>query len=443
MKSIKNKAWVAVAALAVSGSACSDLLEVVDPDIVTPGDVVGAKGAELYWAGAIGQFASAFSSGGGGQVVYVGMLSDEFHLSGTFPTRNQVDRREMGDRNGTLLGQYRQLHRARVATRNAADRMADLLPGDARIAEMWNLNGFANIFFGENYCSGVPFSETPNEGDIVYGDRQTTEQIFQAAAASFGSADAAAAGNADQRNLAALGLARARLSLGDLAGAAAAAANVPTDWTYMIRSKEGGEFGQRNAIYELNVSQRRWSISDGEGGNGVPFRSEEDARVPWQDSGANGFDENTRLYHQLKYGSWESDVALATGIEARLIQAEHELFSQGPTGPWLGTLNALRQTVSLPALTDPGVDDERDARLQLLFEERARWLFATGHRVGDLRRMVRQHSFSPEDVFPTGPFFKGGVYGTDVNFPIPFEEHENEALAELQATGDICISRGA
>jgi len=367
------------------------------------------------------------------------MLSDEFHLSGTFPTRNQVDRREMDDRNGTLLGQYRQLHRARVATQNAADRMTDLLPGDARIAEMWNLNGFANIFFGENYCSGVPFSATPNEGDIVYGDRQTTDQVFQTAVESFGSADAAVAGNADQRNLAALGLARAQLSLGNLAAAATAAASVPTDWTYMIRSKEGGEFGQRNAIYELNVSQRRWSISDGEGGNGVSFRSEEDARVPWRDTRTNGFDENTRLYHQLKYDSWESDVALASGIEARLIQAEHELVSQGPTGPWLGTLNALRQTASLPALTDPGAG----GRLQLLFEERARWLFATGHRVGDLRRMVRQHSFSAEDVFPTGAFFKGGVYGTDVNFPIPFEEHENEALAELQATGDICISRGA
>lgn len=444
MKSIIRKgAWAALAALVATGSACSDLLEVTDPDIVTPADVVGEKGADLYWAGAIGQFASAFSSGGGGQVVYVGMLSDEFHLSGTFPTRNEIDRREMDDRNGTLLGQYRQLHRARVGTKNAAGRMADLLPGDARIAEMWSMNGFANIFFAENYCSGVPFSETPNEGDIVYGDRQTTEQIFEAAVASFGSAEAAAAGDANQRNLAALGLARARLSLGDRAGAAAAAASVPTDWTYLVRSKEGGTFGQRNAIYELNVSQRRWSLSDGEGGNGVPFRSEQDARVPWKDAERNGFDENTRLFHQLKYESWESDVVLAGGTEARLIEAEHQLFSEGPEGPWLATLNALRAEASLPALEDPGVEDERDARLRLIFEERARWLFATGHRVGDLRRMIREYAFSAEDVFPTGAFFKGGVYGTDVNFPIPFEEHENEALAELQGAGSICFSRGA
>lgn len=439
MKTINKKAWAAlVAALVVGTSACNDLLEVTDPDIVTPADVVGEKGAELYWAGAIGEFASAFSSGGGGQVVYAGLLSDEFQLSGTFPTRNQVDRREMDDRNGTLLGQYRQLHRARVGTKNAADRMTDLLPGDARIAEMWSLNGFTNLFFAENYCSGVPFSETPNEGDIVYGERQTSAEIFATAAESFRNAAAAAAGNADQRWLAAVGLGRALLGAGagELAAAATAVADVPTGWTYSVRSKEGGAFGQRNAIYELNVSQRRWSISESEGGNGVAFRSQEDARVPWRDSGRNGFDENTRLYHQLKYDSWESDVTLASGIEARLIEAEAQL---GSGGGWLATLNALRAGASLPALDDPG---DAPARVQLLFEERARWLFATGHRVGDLRRMIRSHGFSAEQAFPTGPYFKGGVYGTDVNFPIPFEEHENEALAGLEGAA-ICFDRGA
>jgi len=425
--------------LATVGAASCDtdrLLEVVDPDIVTPADVVGAKGAELYWAGAIGLFAQAFSSGAGGQVVYSGMLADEFHLSGTFPTRNEVDRREMDDRNGTLLGQYRALHRARVGTRNSAERMDELLPGDSRIAEMWSLNGFSNLLFAEHYCSGVPFSETPNEGDIVYGEQQTTDQILEAAATSFGAAEAASAGDADQLHLAALGLARTLLNREDRAGAAAAVAGVPTDWSYSIRSKEGGTAGQRNAVFELNHRQRRWSLSDAEGENGVAFRSAADSRVPWIDSGSTGFDEETPLYHQLKYDSDESDVVLASGLEARLIQAEHELNSGGP---WLATLNVLREGAGLPALEDPGNDD---ARVRLLFEERARWLFGSAHRLGDLRRLVRQYEFGQERVFPTGTFFKGGVYGTDVNFPIPFEEHENEALAGLEGQS-LCLSRGA
>ena len=78
----------------------------------------------------------------------------------------------------------------------------------------------------------------------------------------------------------------------------------------------------------------------------------------------------------------------------------------------------------------------------MLFEERARWLFGTAHRLGDLRRLVRQYGFGQEQVFPSGSFFKGGAYGSDVNFPIPFEEHENEALAGLEGQS-LCLDRSA
>lgn len=439
MKYLNNKVRPLLVILVATGFAACDtdqLLNVVDPDIVTPNDVVGEKGAELYWAGAVGLFAAAYSSGGGGQVVYSGMMSDEFHLSGTFPTRNEVDRREMDDRNGTLLGQYRTYHRARVGTKNAAERMAELLPGDSRTAEMWNMNAYVNLFFAENYCSGVPFSDTPNEGDIVYGDRQTTDEIYNAALASFGAAESAAAGDPNQQHLAAIGIARTRLNMNDYAGAASAAATIPADWEYQVRSKAGGAFGQRNAIFELNQRQRRWSISDMEGENGVAFRSDGDMRVPWEDSGGPGFDQETPLFHQLKYDSEESDVVLGSGLEAQLIKAEVELSTGGP---WLATLNALREGVGLPALADPG---DRDGQVGMLFEERARWLFGTGHRLGDLRRLVRQYGYGQAEVFPTGGFFKGGAYGSDVNFPIPFEEHENEALAGLEGQS-LCLDRDA
>ncbi len=441
MKTTHNKVLpvVLAAGMGLLGPVACDtdqLLEVVDPDLVTPENLQGAKGAELYWAGAVGLFGSAFSSGGGGQAVYSGMLADEFHLSGTFPTRNQVDRREMDDRNGTLLGQYRSLHRARVGTKNAAQRLEELLPGDSRIAEMWNLNGYANLFFAEHYCSGVPFSDTPNEGDIVYGKQATTAEMLDAASGSFDAAASASAGDADQAHLAAVGLGRVHQNRGDYAAAAAAVAGVPDDWTYSIRSKAGGTFGQRNAIFEMNHTQRRWSLSDREGGNGVTFRSGADSRVPWKDSGGTGFDEETPLYLQLKYGSSEADVVLGSGIEARLIRAEHEIASGGP---WLKTLNGLRAGVGLPALADPGTES---ARIDLLFDERARWLFGTAHRLGDLRRLVRQYGRSQEAVFPAGDFFKGGAYGSDVNFPIPFEEHENEALSGLEGR-PVCLNRAA
>ncbi|MDX1494092.1 MAG: hypothetical protein R3253_08545, partial [Longimicrobiales bacterium] len=194
-------------------------------------------------------------------------------------------------------------------------------------------------------------------------------------------------------------------------------------------------FGQRNAIYEMNHSQRRWSLSDMEGGNGIAFRSAGDSRVPWEDSGEFGFDEETPLYHQLKYDSWDDDVVLASGVEARLIEAEADLANGGTN--WLTILNDLRTAEGLGTLTDPGTDP---ARVDMLFEERARWMFGTAHRLGDLRRLVRQYGRDQATVFPTGPFFKGGTYGSDVNFPVPFEELENPELSGLTS---VCLNRDA
>ena len=92
-------------------------------------------------------------------------------------------------------------------------------------------------------------------------------------------------------------------------------------------------------------------------------------------------------------------------------------------------LDALRDNfgieaaaVQLPLLADPG---SPDARIDLHFSERAFWLFAQGHRLSDMRRLVRQYGRSADSVFPTGTFFKGGDYGQDVNIPVPFDERNN------------------
>jgi len=79
----------------------------------------------------------------------------------------------------------------------------------------------------------------------------------------------------------------------------------------------------------------------------------------------------------------------------------------------------------LTPLTDPGATPDTAARTNLTFRERAFWMYATGHRLGDLRRLVRQYGRGKETVFPTGTFFKGGVYGTDVTLPVPTDEQNN------------------
>ena len=53
-----------------------------------------------------------------------------------------------------------------------------------------------------------------------------------------------------------------------------------------------------------------------------------------------------------------------------------------------------------------------------------------------MRRMIRQYGRTQDKVFPAGVYYKGGVYGSDVNFPVPDGEAVNP-----QFKG--CIDRNA
>ena len=114
----------------------------------------------------------------------------------------------------------------------------------------------------------------------------------------------------------------------------------------------------------------------------------------------------------------------ADGVEARLIEAEAQLQASNLSG-MTTTLNDLRDafpdlglgTLAQPATQDAGVD--------LLFAERAFWLYGTAHRLGDMRRLVRKYLRSVDTVFPVGDYLRGGSYGDLVNFPVPVSEETN------------------
>jgi len=103
---------------------------------------------------------------------------------------------------------------------------------------------------------------------------------------------------------------------------------------------------------------------------------------------------------------------VASGIEARLIEAEAALHGGDPN--WLTTVNTLRTLVNLPSLAMPATPD---AKLDTLYQERAFWLYLTGRRLGDLRRLMRNYGRSAESVFPTGAYPLGGVYGAATSIP--------------------------
>jgi hypothetical protein len=283
---------------------------------------------------------------------------------------------------------------------------------------MFALTGFVENLAGEHFCNGIPFSDVVN-GEFIYGGPITVDSAFTRASAWADSALLYVEGDAGGQvtNMARIVKARALLNRGQFAAAAVAVAAVPTDYEYLVTHSANTVV---NELWSINVGQKRYVVADVDGGTGLPFVSAGDPRVTTSGSGLS-FDSQTPFVGQTMYGQFDP-VALASGIEARLIEAEAALRA-GDAGSWLARLNAARATrADLAPLDDP-VDDA--ARVNLMFRERAFWMFGTGHRLGDLRRLIRQYGRMAETIFPTGAYPKGGNYSTDVNIPLSADEANN------------------
>jgi starch-binding outer membrane protein, SusD/RagB family len=424
-----NRALLLPLLLAAAGCG---LLDTDQPDIVEPGDVISPAGAQALRVGAISDFALANDGDGDldegiteGHVLLSGLMADEFVLSTTPPTEQEIDQRRVFENNVTLYLYYHNVQRARAAAETAAEALREFGAApdeDPGIGEMLSLAGLTYVYLAESFCSGVAISNL--EGDEeVFGEPQTTAQIFQTAVERFDAALAEPGVTAEESqeifNLASVGRARALLNLNDPVGAAAAAAVVPTEFQYITEHADSPPRLQ-NAIFGYSTGFL-WSVSDQEGGVGLPYRSAEDERVPFQDEETTGLDNTTPQFTLLKYPQFDSPVVIADGIEARLIEAEAQLRVDDIPG-MTTTLNDLRDFQGLPPLGQPGNDV---AATDLLFSERAFWLFATGHRLGDMRRLIRQYERDSESVFPGGGYIKGGQYGPDVNLPLPQEVRNN------------------
>lgn len=432
--------WVVLAALALPMAACDldELLKVEDPDTVNEDTTEDPGFIDVLVAGALGDFTVAYSGNGGDALLSTtSLLTDEFFSTGTFSTRTATDRRiQQTPANGnTSDGAYNNLQQARralmKATRAVADH-PDKGTGDADYAKLSALWGYTYVALGEAFCSYVPISDDENP-DPADGPPRTSAQLFEEALPLFDQAGS---------DLARVGKGRALLNLGRWDDAAGAVASVATSFNHFIDHSENGA---NNPFFSLQ-SNGRYSLSHMEGGNqtGMPYRggdgednANQDPRLPWVEDPSGGFDPVFRLFLAMKYPYRTSNVVLASGIEARLIEAEAALNTGGD---WLGMLNALRADVgtlmaaqiddygdwvsspSLAPLTDPGSEA---ARVDLLMQERAMWLWGTGHRIADMRRMINYYGRTEADVYPSGAYHKGGSHGPDVVFPVDFDEGNN------------------
>ncbi len=460
--------WLLVVCLSAAALACRNVLGVPVPaGVIDPAGLHGGAGAEVLRQGAIATFVNGFD------VQYNGLLSDEFtnyflQASVSYPGYSPVDARN-DEASGVFLSNgryitdfiYANLQQARTNARLAAAALTRSAPASTsgEVGAMFALAGYTELLLAEEFCSGVPLGEVLSGGGVHHGVPLTTDSLLGRAVVDFDSALVHGVGNDTALNLARVGLGRALLDRGHYAAAATAVATVPTGFAYAIQLPATSQ-GTIVANFYAQLAQpvqpaaaggHFVSVSDREGGTGLNFISARDPRMPI-DSSLGPTVTGTPFDYPAKFPiDGAPPIILADWIEARLIQAEGQLQSGNAPG-WAAALNALRadtadtHVAGLPVLTaDSTTGASAAQQVDVMFRERAFWLFGTGHRLGDLRRLIRQYGRGPETVFPTGPYPAAGLppgsgvipsYGTDLNFPI-------QAVEQANPNFHGCLSRGA
>ena len=438
MTTMKHTHIVRLAACASLLAACSSLTDIERTGVVQPEAQNNTTGAIAMYAGATQKF--VFTSQN--SMLFSGLFADELiDANGAGLVYGHLDaRREQNSTNqtGQLLTEY---SNALVALRFAAEQLEQYAPTPGwRRGQMYSYQGYLEMYLADQFCNGIPLSTIDFAGNVEYGSGTSTTDIYLRAVAHFDSAIAVSADSARILNLARIGKGRALLNLGQFTQAAAAVAGVPTSFLYNL-DISAAITAQQNSLYTTTTLQKRVVVPSGsDGTNGINWVAANDPRVRVAANG-KGFDGVVDAFSYVPFSSTGSAVRLASGAEARLIEAESALRlnnnDASPTGTgWLGILNTLRATAITPALAplaDPG---SYDARVNLLFRERAFWTYLTANRMPDLRRLVRQYGRDSETVFPTGTYRDGQPRGTTVNLVVPNLERSNTAY-----TG--CIDRKA
>jgi hypothetical protein len=396
---------------------CNDITRVSDPALVTPPDVQSAAGANNLRNGAVNDLFGNFSQ----QAVFTGLFVDEFTVaSAQYATGYPEDQRIL---TAGVPGNFpfSGLSDGRINALIAIPALKQFAPTPAwHIGELYALIAATEIDFAEDLCSGVPLAVvtgfTPS-----YGSSLSRQQMLNRALLDLDSAAVYSTQSDSIANLVAVLRGRAYADSGNLPQASTVVQNVPLAFAY---TAELSDTTNVNQIYAQIVVNQSLTVSDVEGINGLPFVSAADPRVaPVAVQGAS-----PPIYVSANATSGSSPVILASGIEAQLLMAEADL-SAGQVNSWAAILNNLRQNAITPAMsalsTDSTTTASPSARLAVMFRERAFWLFASGHREGDLRRLVRQYGLPANTLYPIGAYLGGpATYGSSVVYPVGGEQYD-------------------
>lgn len=386
----------------LSGCAIDRLLnsEPLEGSVVDPSIVQSRDGAIRSHRSALKALTKA-----AGEVFYtVALFTDELTAENSVANaNNRLDARitSIPGFPGVLNNSaYDNLHVARIRSSQSSALLKAFGSSNdsALIGEAYAIQGQAIVHLAELFCSGIPLTRVPIEGGLEYMRGMSTQEILEIAVALFDTAIGYAGDSVRVSEFARIGKGRALVNLGLYNEAQDAVKDVATSYKYILQFVSdparvaGVTFWPAG---ERPQNQSNVAVVSSVGGVGMDWLatdlSMQDPRVPVT---------ATSPYRQQKIVGASVSIALAKGIEARMIEAEALLQpATSPSGDWLAPLNIARASIGLSALTDPGT---ATSRIDLLFRERAFWFYYEGHRLADYRRLVRQYNRVVATVYPHG-----------------------------------------
>jgi len=447
---------VAVCMTSLACSSLTDVLNVPPPaGVETAAGLASQGGAEAAFNAAKAKFFGSVAYVG---VYFPGLLSDEFTFAqfvfDQYGGDSNIDARRTSPTgvhqdDGTSL--LSNLLVARSDLLLAAPKLAQYEPaaGQQKVGEAFALIGHIELMLAEDFCAGIPLSRDLPGSGIEYGTPLTLDSLYGTALTHFDSALAHANGDPEILALAHLGAARAHLGRGEFAaaGTSASLANVPTDFVYNIETSPDGSVGGVN-LYQVVAAYgacEPFNVSDREGGVGVDYISANDPRLGFSTTAGLTCDSaysalaaaplvTGPLYFPTKFNPPSTSIPLASGVDARLIEAEAALHANN-IGLWTSLLDELRAIAPstyvhavnaiAPLSDDSTTTASSDLRIDVMFRERAFWLFGTGKRLADMRRLVRRYNRTVDQVYPHGGYIGAmqnsdiTTYGGDISLAIP------------------------
>jgi hypothetical protein len=434
---VRRQVWrrASIAVVALWGVGCGSLLDVDDPTVVTPEQLQGPTGVSTISAGIIGDFQDAYDDA----VFVMGILTDEYVLSGS--GSQALDHRfpEVGDFRSPRA--FERIQVTRQSAEDATTAFEDAL-GDPDFADVRDdvlealvlakfYGGYTLVLQASGWCQSILESKgVPLLSDAAH---ERAIGLFQEAQQR-----ASDAGRQDIITASQVGMARSRLWQKDYSGAASLAQSVPSDFVYVAEYSENDP-AQYNLIYGETHGVgffRRFTVGDGTAHKHAfekyPFFDEwlRQGLIRRGDAGAGevAMDPEVPLVLQLLYDNQGGTMVLASGWEARMIEAEALLRagSLAAAEDMINTLLTADQSINPMKLVNPKlplvpfepVDFTGDLMQDLpeLGRARASGLWMTGSRMTTLRRFLDDGL----DLYPVKP-----LGGTATCFPMPLDEQLN------------------